>query len=144
VNDTLTITRRPGRLRRSEATAVAVAAVLFALLVLIVSPLLATASTVPELAIDNRTPWPLSIGIRSDSGGWVPIGVASAKSGTTFTETPDPGERWQVRYTYGGIEVVSSVQRSEVATDGWTISVPAELQEALEAAGTPDAPPRGS
>ena len=49
-----------------------------------------------------------------------------------------------MRYTYGGIEVVSTVQRSAVSSDGWTISVPAELQDALEAAGTPDAPPRGT
>jgi hypothetical protein len=144
MNDTLTMTRPPGRIRRSDATAIAVAVVLFALLVLLAAPALDSPATAARLDVENRTPWPVTLGVRSASGAWIPVGIASARTGTAFTETPDPGQRWQLRWSYGDQAAISTLRRSEVEANGWSVSVPDELVEALDAAGTPPAPPRGT
>jgi hypothetical protein len=145
MNDTLTRTRRPGRKRRTDTTAAAVAVVLFASLALMAAPALETPGTIPALDVDNRTPWPLSVEIRpAGRGGWIPIGIAPAGSGTTLTEVPDPGDSWQVRFGYGGVRAVETTSRRQVAGEGWTVSVPKDLVDALRAAKLPDAPPRGT
>jgi hypothetical protein len=132
-------------MRRTDTTAIAVAVVLFGSLVLLAAPTLETHRTVDELDVDNRSPWPMSVEVRTDgSGGWIPVGVAPARSGTTFTEVPDPGARWQVRFGYAGVRSVVTTSRGAVAGAGWTIVVPQELVDALRTASMPPAPPPGS
>jgi hypothetical protein len=132
-------------MRRTDTTAAAVAVVLFASLALMAAPALETAGTIATLDVDNRTPWPLSVEIRpAGRGGWTPIGIAPAGAGTTQTEVPDPGDSWPLRVGYGGVRAVDTVSRRQVAANGWTVSVPQDLIDALHAARMPDAPPRGT
>ena len=145
MNDTLTLPTRPGRLRGREGAAGVVAVALFALLVLTAWPVLTTPPAVDRLEVTNETPWPVQLSLRAPGErGWTPLGVAPALAGTAFSEIPDPGARWQLRFRYAGTEVVTSVTRAAVAGDGWVLSVPVAFTTEMESASVPVAPPTES
>jgi hypothetical protein len=142
MNDTLTRPMRPGRLRRGDGTAAAVGVVLFALLAALVLPVLSTPASVARLDVTNESAWPAVVSVRAAGDrSWMPVGIAPALSGTSFTEVPDPGQRWEVRFRYAGVEVVDATSRSTLQGERWKLTVPPAFTAAMEQAGLPVAPP---
>jgi hypothetical protein len=142
MNDTLTRPTRPGRLRRGDGTAVAIGVVLFALLAALVSPVLSTPASVARLDVTNESPWPAELSVRpAGERSWTSVGIAPALAGTTLTEVPDAGPRWEVRFRYAGVQVIDGTSRAGLARHGWKLTVPPSFRAALEHAGVPVAPP---
>jgi hypothetical protein len=142
MNDTLTRPTRPGRLRRGDGTAGAIGVILFALLAALVSPALTTPAAVPRLDVTTESPGPAEVSVRAAGDrSWTPVGIAPALAGTTLTEAPDAGSRWEVRYRYAGVQVIDRTSRADLAHNRWTLTVPPSFRAVLEHAGVPVAPP---
>ncbi|HEX6674232.1 MAG TPA: hypothetical protein VF486_04300 [Actinomycetes bacterium] len=88
------------------------------------------------LRVDNQTSLPLTLEAVDRTGSRLPVGSATAKAQTTFSEVVDIGDQWTFVAVYAGQEVHrQSVSRAELRGSGWTITIPADATDQLERAG---------
>ena len=139
MNDTLVLPHRP-RIDRTDRWIATLAVVVFALIVLIFTPVLGTPATLDHVTIQNRGTWPVTVSISgSDFTDWLPLGTASAGE-TEVPDVIDPGEVWVVRFGNGDVAYSERVDRSTLAANHWIIAVPTKIQDLIRASGA-DAPP---
>jgi hypothetical protein len=87
--------------------------------------------------VDNRAGLGLQVDTIDASGARVGLGIAARKTLTTFQEIPDIGPRWTVVASYAGRQVYRvTMTRNELASRGWTVSIPAAATTQLEEAGS--------
>jgi hypothetical protein len=115
------------------AIAVAVAAI--GLLVLLRATL-AGAPGHRTVWIDNQTGLELRVDVVDGSGTSVGLGVARPRSSTAVAEAVDVGQDWTFVAAYGRQEVFrTALSRAELASQGWTVRIPASATAGLERAG---------
>ena len=107
------------------------------LAVLIVAPSLAPATFVPRITVENPTPFDVNVDVSAGSGGGrIQVGTVDRETEGTLEEVADPGPTWVFRFSYGGVDGADvTVSRSALRADGWLVTVPAEVNERLTAAG---------
>ncbi|HWI04291.1 MAG TPA: hypothetical protein VNT52_10805 [Acidimicrobiales bacterium] len=90
-----------------------------------------------SLTVENPTPYIINIEVTgAERDGWFDVGSVRRENRQTFEETPDPGEQWVFRFSYGGADAGElAVSRDELEGDGWRVTVPAETAERLREAG---------
>jgi lipoprotein-anchoring transpeptidase ErfK/SrfK len=86
--------------------------------------------------IDNQTGLELRVDVVDGSGTSVGLGVARPRSSTAVAEAVDVGQDWTFVASYGGQEVFrTALSRGELASQGWTVRIPASATAGLERAG---------
>jgi len=107
------------------------------LVVLLLAPSLDAGAFVPRLAVENPTSFDLTIEVADgDRNGWSEVGVVRREAEEVVEEVADPGTTWILRFSYAGYEGGEvTVSRSELGAAGWRLVIPAEVDEALKAAG---------
>ena len=90
-----------------------------------------------SLTVENPSPYTINIDVTSAKrDGWFDVGSVRRENRRTFEQTPDPGDQWVFRFSYGGVDAGElTVSRDQLARDGWRIVVPAEAAERLRQAG---------
>lgn len=90
-----------------------------------------------SVTVENPSPYIINIEVTSAKrDGWFDVGSVRRENRRTFEQTPDPGDQWVFRFSYGGVDAGElTVSRDQLAQDGWRIVVPAEAAERLRAAG---------
>ena len=138
---TPTATRTPGfrvRDRRQQVADVLVAAL--ALVTLLCAALLdRPPSFVARLDVVNPTQYHVVVDVRGAAGqpSWLALGTVPRESSRSVEQVLDQGERWIVRFSYGGF-VGGEVTLSR--TEARRITVPPEVGARLAEAGfTPSA-----
>jgi hypothetical protein len=92
--------------------------------------------TYRTVRVDNQAGLPLQVDAAGPDGGRLGLGLARARSVTTFHEVVDLGGRWTFVVSYGGQEVWrQDVDARELAGGGWTVRVPDDVTLALERQG---------
>jgi hypothetical protein len=87
--------------------------------------------------VDNQAGLGLQVDTIDASGARVGLGIAAAKTVTTFREMPDIGPRWTFVAAYAGRQVHRvTMTKTELAARGWTVSIPAAATTQLEEAGS--------
>jgi hypothetical protein len=139
VNDTLVMPHRP-RIDRTDRWLAALGVVVFALIVALFTPVLASPATVTQLTIDNRGTWPVDVSIQgSDSSDWLPLGGATVGR-TDIPDVIDPGPVWLVRFANGEYSYTERIDRSAIQANHWTIQVPTTIQNIIKGSEI-DTPP---
>jgi hypothetical protein len=105
--------------------------------VLLLAPSLGAGPFVPRLAVDNPTPFDITIELAAgDRSGWTPVGTVRRDSGDVVEEIADPGATWVFRFSYAGMEGGElTVPRSDLRAADWQLVIPMEVGETLTAAG---------
>jgi hypothetical protein len=86
--------------------------------------------------VDNQAALALQMDTIDAAGTAVGLGSAAPRTLTTFEEVPDIGSRWTFVANYGGRQVHrAAMTKAELASRGWTISIPATATAELEGAG---------
>jgi hypothetical protein len=86
--------------------------------------------------VDNQAALALQVDTIDAAGTAVGLGSAAPKTITTFEEVPDIGSRWTFVANYGGRQVYRvAMTKAELASRGWTVSIPATATAELEGAG---------
>lgn len=133
-------TRRP--IRGSVLCAVAcLAAVTIAVAEL--APALAGPAHVPRLRIVNPTAYHLNIDTTDHaSGAWLDLGTVGRERSKTVEQVLDQGDRWVIRFSYGGVEAGQIVLSSaQLQAARWVVEAPADASGRLRDAGfAPSAP----
>lgn len=95
---------------------------------------------VDRVVIVNDTSYTASVEVSGEAGGWVALTTVSPGATREVREVIDQGDEWTFRFAYAGHEPVEmTVVRSDLASAGWRIQVPDELEQSLRGAGV--APP---
>ena len=142
MNDLRTQTRdtRWRRRRRTVPTRLldVSAAALFALIVTALA--VQSPSRVPDITIDNPTPYDLTIKVRNSAGdGLMGFALVNAQSETVVRAPIDQGTVWILDFGAGG-EI--PIPRSHLRDAGWRWRVPDTVTARLAAAGIAPAPQR--
>lgn len=143
MNDLRTQLRDTGwrRRRRTLPTRlidVTVAAV-FAMIVTVLA--MQDPSRVPDMTIDNQTPYDLTIKVSDEAGEvWMAFALVSAGSQTIVRSPIDQGSVWTFSYGAGGEYPVT---RSALQEAGWRVRVPAGVPQRLAAASIAPSQQRG-
>ena len=86
--------------------------------------------------VDNQTGLSVQVEALDPAGARVGLGEAEPTAVPTFQDVPDLGARWTFVAFYGGREVHrETVARAELAGRDWTVTIPADVTDALEQAG---------
>ena len=91
--------------------------------------------------VDNQTGLSVQVEALDPAGARVGLGEAEPTAVRTFhdvpdLDVPDLGARWTFVAFYGGREVHrETVARAELAGRDWTVTIPADVTDALEQAG---------
>jgi catechol 2,3-dioxygenase-like lactoylglutathione lyase family enzyme len=86
--------------------------------------------------VDNQTGLSVQVEALDPAGARVGLGEAEPTAVRTFHDVPDLGARWTFVAFYGGREVHrETVARAELAGRDWTVTIPADVTDALEQAG---------
>lgn len=93
--------------------------------------------TYRSVTVENPTSFIINIEVTSaQRDGWFDVGSVRRENRETFEQTPDPGDQWVFRFSYGGVDAGElTVSRDQLAQDGWRITVPAEAAALLREAG---------
>ena len=88
-----------------------------------------------DVTVDNPTPFPVSVEVRSSDGTErVTLGIASPRATRTFTRVVDHGDDWTFTFSYAGVHSEPvAVPRAAVA-DG-AITVPDDVADRFRDAG---------
>lgn len=140
MNETLTRPAHRNSIDRGQFVVVGAAIALFLTTMILVSPLLTSTNTIGSVDIDNPTPWTVRVDLLLD-GGWVPVGIVEAGSGTTLLEVPDSGAAWKLRFSSGPVATTARFQRDTIEDGEGSLAVPDSFIEAAELAGLPVSPP---
>jgi hypothetical protein len=133
------MSRRP-RIDRTDRWIAALAVALFAVIVLIFSPVLVTPATLDHVTVQNHGTWAVTVSISgSDFTGWLPLGTASVGD-TRVPDVIDPGPVWIVRFGNGEVSYNERLDRKTLEANHWVISVPTKVQDLIRSSGA-DAPP---
>jgi hypothetical protein len=98
-------------------------------------------AAVDRVDVVNPTPYELSVDVRSPGGGWVPLGYVARNDTTTVRDVLDAGGRWTFRFQGQGRDGGrAEVTRAQLATDGWRLRVPPQVEGRLRTAGAPPSP----
>jgi len=135
VADTEQPTSRRGRIRPLWIVLAILAVIGFvAVALLIPSP-----GTVDRITVRNSSEFDVNVDATNAShDGWTPVGIALAHADTDMREIIDHGDVWIFRFTGQGHDAGElRVTRSDLAADGWTLTVPAVVAQRLRDAGVP-------
>ncbi len=93
-----------------------------------------------SVTVENPSPYIINIEVTgAERDGWFDVGRVRRENRQTFEHTPDPGDQWVFRFSYGGVDAGElTVSRDQLARDGWRITVPSEAAERLREAGIPE------
>lgn len=92
--------------------------------------------TIESLTVVNRTAYDVEVSVTSaDRDGWRLLGRVSAGERAVDEQVEDIGDVWIFRFEYGGEPVIDDlrVDRAELEGDEWTVEVPREVEERLQA-----------
>lgn len=105
--------------------------------VLLLAPGLSAGPFVPQLTVDNPTPFDVTIELTDgDRSGWSDVGTVRRETGDVVEEIADPGATWVFRFSYAGMEGGElTIPRSDLRAGGWQLTIPPEVGENLAAAG---------
>jgi hypothetical protein len=137
VNPVLTNTRsKPSRMARVGGLMIVLtigAALIFVLNQLMLDGTPSSRS----VTVENPSPYIINVEVTgAERGGWFDVGSVRRENRQTFEQTPDLGDQWVFRFSYGGVDAGGlTVSRAQLAQDGWMITVPAEAAERLREAG---------
>lgn len=94
-------------------------------------------ANLPALTIENPTVYQLNVEVSpSGSGGWLDLGAVGRDRNKTIEQVADQGKTWVFRFSYGGVDAGQVTRtRAELASARWTVTVPREAEERLQAAG---------
>lgn len=97
-----------------------------------------------RVTVDNPLAWPAAVTVRAPGSSSV-TGLGSVREGATldFLDAPDQGSQWVFTFTYQGQSVDVQVDRATLASQGWKVTVPDSLGQALTQAGVPASAPSG-
>lgn len=99
---------------------------------------------VASVTVVNPNPYNLQVSVTDGSRhGWMAISDAAARGTTTTEQVVDQGSTWVFRFEYlgnKGGEVV--VDKSQLAQDGWKLTVPEAVGQNLASRGLPATPER--
>lgn len=139
------LTIQPRELSSGRPLAVLAFAVMLVIIVR-VGATLEPPATVSAVTIDNQAARTVQVDVTSvpagtsEPDGWLPLGHALRRSTATFHEVIDQGDRWRFRFSYQGQVATVDMTRDELEAAAFAVSVPAELDRSLAAAGVPEAP----
>jgi hypothetical protein len=93
-----------------------------------------------RLTVENSTPYVINVEVTAAGDDtWLDVGSFRREGRRTVEELADQGARWAFRFSYGGVVAGQvSVTRGQLASDGWTLSVPAAVADRLRAEGLPE------
>jgi hypothetical protein len=93
-----------------------------------------------RLTVHNPTPYIVNVEVTGgERNGWLDVGSFPREGLRTVEELADQGRQWVFRFSYAGVDAGELVvSRDELATDGWRITVPADVGERLRDAGLPE------
>jgi hypothetical protein len=128
-----------GRYVRADAVAIiiAIASVLVIGVVLLDGP-----ARIDHLAIANPTDYDLTIQLAPDANSaWLPFAVIGQRTTREFHDVLDQGDSWQFRFRAQGEGAGAvTVSRSQLAADGWQLTVPESVVAQLQQLGVPSSP----
>lgn len=139
----MTGTRTPPRpapsIRRPVLLGVAALAVLAAAFGIGVGSVTEESGFVDQVTIDNPTLYNIQVDVGAPGDGPVlALGTAPREGSRTFEQVVDQGGRWVFRLSFGGDEVGEIVvPRAQLESDGWKVTVPAEVGRQLAETGFP-------
>ena len=110
--------------------------------------LLALAAWMPRprhlasLRIDNPTDYAVSVESASaGGGGWVTVALIRPRTTAVAQDVVDEGDTWTLRFRAQGHDAGSVVvTRQQLASAGWSFTVPDDVAQRLSAAGAPVPP----
>lgn len=100
----------------------------------------AGATFVERISIANDTEYPATVEVRGVNRGWLPVTTVSPGEKRAVAEVIDQGQSWTFRFAYAGEQAEVEFSRGELATTGWLVEVPLELEEKLHVQGIPPPP----
>lgn len=112
-------------------------AVFAAVLGVSVSSLTRGPAFVERITMENPTPYNLQVVVGAPGDEALDLGTVPREGSRTFEQVPDQGESWVFALSFGqGVgEVV--VQRQQLETDRWRVTIPAGIGQELGNAGYP-------
>ena len=127
--------------RSAQLASVAIVLIGFAVTVGVAFPVaglgVGAPSSFRQLTVHNPTPYMVNVDVTgAKREGWLDLGSFRRESQRTVEEVADQGRQWVFRFSSGGVEAGELVvSRDQLAHDGWTVTVPAEVTERLRDAG---------
>jgi len=128
-----------GRFVQADAVAIVIA---IASVLLIGVLFMGGPARVDHLTITNPTDYDLSIQLASDANGAsLPFAVIGQRSTREFHGVLDQGDNWLFRFRAQGQDGGDvTISRSELASAGWQLTVPASVLTQLQQLGVPTSP----
>lgn len=90
-----------------------------------------------RLTVENPSPYAISVDVTgAERDGWLNLGSVPREGRRTVQEVADQGQKWIFRFSYGGVDAGEvTVNRDQLAKNGWSVTVPPEVAERLREAG---------
>ena len=93
---------------------------------------------VDRITIENPTLYNVQVDVGAPGEVVVDLGAVPRGGSRTFEQVLDQGERWVFRLSFGGQDVGEvDVQRDQLETDRWRVTIPAAIGRELGNAGHP-------
>ncbi|HZQ86377.1 MAG TPA: hypothetical protein VFA83_16125 [Acidimicrobiales bacterium] len=111
------------------------------LALLVTGPLVRGPRFVSRVTIENPSPHTITVSATTKAhDGWTVVGIAGARTSTSFRDVVDQGGTWVFRASGSvGPAVEFEVARAALERSGWRVNIPDEVERQLRAAGaSPD------
>ncbi|MDQ4134350.1 MAG: hypothetical protein M3179_14380 [Actinomycetota bacterium] len=126
----------PASLPRSNVLLAVVGAALAGALLLTLSSPLESPERVDHITVVNPQAWNAEIDVTTEArDGWLGIGAVDRQDEQTFGEVIDQGDRWVFRFSYGGEQSELVVDRGQLESEQWRVTVPSQFAERMRVGG---------
>jgi len=103
---------------------------------LVLSWLLRDPAFVDQVTIVDPTVFDVDVDVSGTDGRLLDLKYVSAGETAVVREVIDQGDVWMFHFSYGGTDAGAlRVERATLAQDDWTVEIPQEVEDRLEAAG---------
>ena len=98
-------------------------------------------SFIEKIVIDNPTAYRANVDVRSsEQDAWLQLTAVAPRSEMVVEQVHDQGPTWIFRFSYSDYEEELSVPRSDLAGDGWRVTIPSSFSDELERRGVQPPP----
>lgn len=107
----------------------------------VTGPLVRGPRFVSRVTIENPSPHTITVSATTKGhAGWTVVGIAAARTSTSFRDVVDQGDTWVFRASANiGPPIEFAVPRAALDRSGWRVTVPDEVERQLRAGGaSPD------
>lgn len=116
-----------------------VVSMLASFLLLVPTGLLAMPATVDRLTVENPTAYDISVAVSgANDDGWMSVLIVEHDGTAWTTNVIDQGDTWRFRFRgQGRAGGELTINRSDLVTADWTVTIPTEVGDRLAELGAP-------